>query len=73
MSIMVVGKELEESVKLLHKKFVRGESDSKAMVKLSDHVMEKVTDLMHGNDVDDHSVLSLDTAGKVHCFSVFIC
>jgi len=64
MSSMVVGKELEESVKLLYKKFVRGESESKAFIKLGDHIMEKVTDLMHGNDVDDHSVLSLDTAGK---------
>jgi hypothetical protein len=63
MSSMVVGKELEESVKLLYKKFVRGESESKAMVKIGDHIMEKVGDLMHNNDADDHSVLSLDTAG----------
>eukprot|EP00428_Durinskia_dybowskii_P080271 CAMPEP_0170448460 /NCGR_PEP_ID=MMETSP0117_2-20130122/50721_1 /TAXON_ID=400756 /ORGANISM="Durinskia baltica, Strain CSIRO CS-38" /LENGTH=59 /DNA_ID=CAMNT_0010709633 /DNA_START=43 /DNA_END=219 /DNA_ORIENTATION=- len=59
MSSMVVGKELEESVKLLYKKFVRGESESKTFVKIGDHIMEKVGELMHNNDVDDHSVLSL--------------
>lgn len=64
MSSMVVGKELEESVKLLYKKFVRGESESKTFVKIGDHIMEKVGELMHSNDVDDHSVLSLDTAGE---------
>lgn len=65
MSSMVVGKELEESVKLLYKKFVRGESESKAFVKIGDHIMEKVGELIHGQDADDHSVLSMDTAGEI--------
>jgi hypothetical protein len=79
MSSMVVGKELEESVKLLYKKFVRGESESKTFVKIGDHVMEKVSDLLHANDADDHSVLSMDTGGEcfmstsVLCFVVCNC
>jgi hypothetical protein len=82
-SSMVVGKELEESVKSLYKKFVRGETESKTVVKLGDHIVEKVADLLHTNNDDDQSVLSLDTAGKkfsrpkfswlLFCFCCFCC
>ena len=67
MSSMVVGKELEESIKLLYKKFVRGEAESKTFVKIGDHIMDKVGDLLYNNNEnDDHSVLSIDTIGKLY-------
>eukprot|EP01039_Chlorochromonas_danica_P002482 gene2482-2720_t len=50
-SSMVVGKELEESVKMLYKKFVRGEitgvSGKNSTVKLNSRVAEAVSELMH--------------------------
>ena len=61
-SSMVVGKELEESVRILYRKFVRGETGAQAVFKLGDHITGKVDDLLHGGaDADDHSVLSMDS------------
>jgi hypothetical protein len=60
-SAMVVGKELEESVKLLYKKFVRGETVSKSLSKLNENVADKVDTIMNVKDSDDQSCLSADT------------
>lgn len=75
---MVVGKELEESVKLLYRKFVRGEQGiNKSFAKLNVRVAETVNELVHGKnagkqtggnalqrrfDLDEQSFLSHDTS-----------
>lgn len=46
-SSMVVGKELEESVKVLYKKFVRGETGAKSSLKLNARVADTVNDIVH--------------------------
>jgi WD40 repeat protein len=70
-SAMVVGKELEESVKLLYKKFVRGETVSKSLSKLNENVADKVDTIMNVKDSDDQSCLSADTFSEL--FSHWIC
>ena len=47
---MVHGKELEESVKLLYKKFVRGENDARSKFRVNDRIQEKVNDLLYDGD-----------------------
>lgn len=74
-SSMVVGKELEESVKMLYKKFVRGEGaldDRSSVAKLGGKAVDKAYELINANRSggggpgggggdDDSSVVSQDS------------
>ncbi len=63
-SSMVVGKELEESVKQIYKKFVRGETGGKAFTKTNEQVAEKVDAILNVGGGDDQSIVSIDTFGE---------
>lgn len=60
-SSMVIGKELEEAIKLLYKKFVRGETVGQAFVRISDAAVEVADELLI--DDDERTILSLDAPG----------
>eukprot|EP01038_Epipyxis_sp_PR26KG_P006221 gene6221-8573_t len=58
----VVGKELDEAIKILYKKFVKGEVSSEfTAVRLNDQAVSQVHELL---DDDDNTVLSQDSVGK---------
>jgi hypothetical protein len=47
---MMTGKELEESIRLLYRKYVKGEVIGGKLTKASPEVLEKVDELLHGTD-----------------------
>ena len=55
---MVSGKELEESIRILYRKYVRGEVIGGKMTKASPEVIGKVQDLLAGNEVSTNAHLS---------------
>ena len=57
-SANVVGKELEESVRLLYRKYVKGEAIRETTVKASGEALDTAKKLTRLNDADDISVMS---------------
>jgi len=49
---MVHGKELEEAVKLLYRRFVRGENDARSKYRVNIRIQEKVNELLHDGDAE---------------------
>ncbi len=62
-SAMVSGKELEESVRLLYRKFVKGEQIAETTVKASEQAVGTAKHLLSDKD-DDMSVYSSGSVGK---------
>jgi WD40 repeat protein len=61
-SAMVIGKELEESVRLLYRKYVKGEAIGETTVKASDQAIEAAQQMVAEKD-DDLSVFSSSQGG----------
>jgi len=60
---MVTGKELEESVRGLYKKFVKGENTGNSFGKQSPFIMEAVGEIIHPQIDDDQSLASDESVG----------
>jgi hypothetical protein len=61
-SAMIIGKELEESVRLLYRKYVKGEVIGETTIKASEGAIEAANNLLADKD-DDLSVFSSSQAG----------